>query len=135
MTHLATRTQGPTGTAADLLGGNLPVALRAYDRSDAGPNGAETTLEIKPPMALRRLLSAPSELGLARAYVSGDIEVHADIYTVLSLRDRRHGPIGLGNGRPWPACSGRRAVPGRAVSLLPHPRGCAVEGTAAQPLA
>ena len=45
-------------------------------------------------MALRRLLSAPGELGLARTCVAGDIEVHADFYTVLSLRDLRNDPIG-----------------------------------------
>ena len=77
MTNLATRAQGLSGAAADLWGQDLPVALRAYDGSHAGPNGAETTIEIRSPMALRRLLSAPGELGLARAYVAGDIEVHA----------------------------------------------------------
>ena len=114
MTHLATRTQGLSDAAADLLGQDLPVALRAYDGSHAGPNGAETTIEIRSPMALRRLLSAPGELGLARAYVAGDIEVHGDIYTVLSLRDRRHDPIGP---RQWPAVARLLRVARRAGAL------------------
>ncbi len=114
MTHLAVRPQGLSDAAADLLGQDLPVALRAYDGSHAGPNGAETTIEIRSPMALRRLLSAPGELGLARAYVAGDIEVHGDIYTVLSLRDRRHDPIGP---RQWPAVARLLRVARRAGAL------------------
>jgi len=58
------------------------------------PRLCRTTIEIRSPMALHRLLSAPGELGLARTCVAGDIEVHADFYTVLSLRDLRNDPIG-----------------------------------------
>ena len=58
----------------EVSGGPLPVRVRAWDGSTAGPvDGPEVV--IKSRRALRRLLWAPGELGLARAYVTGDIDV------------------------------------------------------------
>jgi cyclopropane-fatty-acyl-phospholipid synthase len=67
---------------ADLLktqaGLDLPVRLRAWDGSEAGP--AEGPLLIaRSPQALRRILWRPGELGLARAYISGDLDVDGDL--------------------------------------------------------
>jgi cyclopropane-fatty-acyl-phospholipid synthase len=70
-----------------LLGSDLPVAFRAYDGSTAGPPDAPATLVIKSPDALRRIITAPGELGFARAYVSGDLDLEGDVYVVLDLRD------------------------------------------------
>jgi cyclopropane-fatty-acyl-phospholipid synthase len=60
------------------LGVDLPVRLRAWDGSVAGPADAPTVV-IRSRRALRRLLWNPDELGLARAYVSGDIDVEGDL--------------------------------------------------------
>jgi cyclopropane-fatty-acyl-phospholipid synthase len=43
---------------------------------------------IRSPDALRRIVTAPGELGLARAYVSGDMELQGSIWALLELRDR-----------------------------------------------
>jgi cyclopropane-fatty-acyl-phospholipid synthase len=43
---------------------------------------------LRSPDALRRIVTAPGELGFARAYVSGDLDVEGDIYEALMLRDR-----------------------------------------------
>jgi cyclopropane-fatty-acyl-phospholipid synthase len=44
---------------------------------------------VRSPYALRRILTAPGELGLGRAYVAGDLDVQGDIYAALSsLRER-----------------------------------------------
>jgi hypothetical protein len=40
--------QGLAGTLASLLGGDLPVAIRAYDDSYADPSDASATLVIRP---------------------------------------------------------------------------------------
>ena len=40
-------------------------------------------MEVKSPYAVAYLAQAPGELGLARAYVSGHIDVHGDMYTAL----------------------------------------------------
>ena len=60
------------------------VGFRAYDGSTAGPVNADVVLEIRSPRAVQYLASAPSQLGLARAYVSGDLEIVGDAYTALS---------------------------------------------------
>ncbi|MFC0430380.1 cyclopropane-fatty-acyl-phospholipid synthase family protein [Kutzneria buriramensis] len=60
------------------LGVDLPVGLRAWDGSVAGPAGAPMVV-IRSRRALRRLLWDPNELGLARAFVAGDIDVEGDL--------------------------------------------------------
>jgi cyclopropane-fatty-acyl-phospholipid synthase len=60
------------------------VGFRAYDGSSAGPSDAEVILDVRSPRAVEYLASAPSQLGLARAYVTGDLEIIGDTYTALS---------------------------------------------------
>ncbi|MEW1660826.1 cyclopropane-fatty-acyl-phospholipid synthase family protein [Streptomyces sp. NPDC093707] len=73
-----------TKLAEEVLGAPLPVRIRAWDASESGPPGAPV-LVIRNRRALRRLLFKPSELGLARAWVAGDIDVDGDLYTALDL--------------------------------------------------
>ncbi len=72
----------------EVLGGDIPLAVQAYDGSRAGPDDATTTLVVRSPDALRRILTAPGELGIARAYVAGDLDIDGDIWELLALRDR-----------------------------------------------
>jgi cyclopropane-fatty-acyl-phospholipid synthase len=64
--------------AAAQAGVDLPVRVRAWDGSEAGPAGPPIAV-LRSPLALRRALWAPGELGLARAYVSGDLDVEGDL--------------------------------------------------------
>ncbi len=66
------------GLVRESVGIELPLRLRAWDGSEAGPVGGPV-LVIRSRRALRRLLWAPGELGLARAYVTGDIDVEGDL--------------------------------------------------------
>ncbi|GAA3470119.1 class I SAM-dependent methyltransferase [Nonomuraea roseola] len=66
-----------------IVGPNSNIAFMAYDGSKAGPDGSDVTIEVKSPIAVAYLAQAPGELGLARAYVSGHIDVHGDMYTLL----------------------------------------------------
>ncbi|WP_353943012.1 cyclopropane-fatty-acyl-phospholipid synthase family protein [Streptomyces sp. HUAS MG91] len=68
--------------AEQLLGTELPVRLRAWDGSEAGPPDAPA-LVVRHRRALRRLLWKPGELGLARAWVAGDLDVEGDLYEAL----------------------------------------------------
>jgi cyclopropane-fatty-acyl-phospholipid synthase len=71
-----------------LTGTTPPLGLRCWDGSSVpGPPGSPT-LVARSPRALRRLLFAPDELGLARAYVSGDLDLEGDVYEALSFPDR-----------------------------------------------
>ncbi|MFF7446190.1 MULTISPECIES: class I SAM-dependent methyltransferase [unclassified Streptomyces] len=67
-----------------LLGTPLPVRIRAWDGSQAGPPGAPVLI-VRNRRAVRRLLFRPGELGLARAWVAGDLDVDGDLYTALGL--------------------------------------------------
>ena len=69
-----------------LLGSDLPLRIRAYDGSDVGPKDAATTVVIRSRDALVRMVTAPGELGLARAYVAGDIDIEGDIFGLVELR-------------------------------------------------
>jgi cyclopropane-fatty-acyl-phospholipid synthase len=73
-----------TTLAEELLGAPLPVRIRAWDGSESGPPGAPA-LVIRHRRALRRLLWRPGELGLARAWVAGEIDVDGDLYDALDL--------------------------------------------------
>jgi cyclopropane-fatty-acyl-phospholipid synthase len=67
-------------TLAEILeifaGGQLPLTFSAYDGSTAGPDDAELGLDLLTPRGTTYLATAPGDLGLARAYVSGDLEPH-----------------------------------------------------------
>jgi cyclopropane-fatty-acyl-phospholipid synthase len=69
---------------SDYAAFDLPVRLRLWDGSEAGPEGYPV-LVARSPRALRRLLWRPGELGLARAYVSGDLDVAGDLTEALRL--------------------------------------------------
>jgi cyclopropane-fatty-acyl-phospholipid synthase len=61
---------------ADLLRDGMPVRFEAYDGSSTGPADSPITLELANQRGLSYLLTAPGDLGLARAYVAGDLVVH-----------------------------------------------------------
>ncbi|MGH3016301.1 MAG: class I SAM-dependent methyltransferase [Gaiellaceae bacterium] len=44
---------------------------------------------LRSPEALRRIVRAPGELGFARAYVAGDLDIEGDVYEALELLERR----------------------------------------------
>jgi len=71
-----------------VLGNELPVAVDAYDGSHVGDRDAETHLVIKSPDALQRIVTSPGELGMARAYVAGELDIEGSIWDLLALRDR-----------------------------------------------
>ncbi|MCF6526131.1 cyclopropane-fatty-acyl-phospholipid synthase family protein [Streptomyces sp. JJ36] len=86
--------------AERLLDAPLPLRLRAWDGSESGPPGTPV-LVIRHRRALRRLLWRPGELGLARAWVAGELDVEGDLYDALGrlaghLWEREDGSAGRG---------------------------------------
>jgi cyclopropane-fatty-acyl-phospholipid synthase len=80
----------------NLLQAPVPVRLRAWDGSEAGPAEAPVLI-VRNRRALRRLMWQPNELGLARAYVSGDLDLQGDLYDALRRLATllwRSGPTG-----------------------------------------
>jgi cyclopropane-fatty-acyl-phospholipid synthase len=72
-----------------LLRDGMPVRFTAYDGSSAGPPGADIHLELLNQRGLSYMMTAPGDLGMARAYVSGDLDMHGvhpgDPYDALKL--------------------------------------------------
>ncbi|MBA0049419.1 class I SAM-dependent methyltransferase [Streptomyces sp. AJS327] len=113
--------------AEETTGSPPPVRVRAWDGSEAGPESAPV-LHVRRRRALRRVLWRPGELGLARAWVAGEITVEGDLYEVLArlaglvwerdgaLEEARPGRLALARdpavraralrfarlARPWP---------------------------------
>src|SRR5215831_16742726 len=79
-----------------IAGPDAPVEFQAYDGSTAGTPGSPVKVTVRSPVAVSYLAQAPGELGLARAYVSGHIDVDGDMYTTLArmagIRQMNLGP-------------------------------------------
>ena len=59
-----------------LAGGQLPLRFTAYDGSAAGPADAPFGLDLKTPRGTTYLATSRGDLGLARAYIAGDLAIH-----------------------------------------------------------
>jgi len=75
--------------------GHLPLRFTAYDGSSTGPDDAPLGLDLLTPRGTTYLATAPGDLGMARAYVAGDLEAHGvhpgDPYLLLkALADELH---------------------------------------------
>ncbi|MFG2992264.1 class I SAM-dependent methyltransferase [Streptomyces sp. NPDC048257] len=120
--------------AETLLGAPLPVRVRAWDGSEAGPPDGPV-LVIHDRRAVRRMLWRPGELGLARAWVAGELTVEGNLFDLLDrvagllwARDPDVPPVAAGptastaqGGPPRLAALARRAgLP--ALSALPGAR-------------
>ncbi len=91
-----------------LLAGPAPIRFTAYDGSSYGPEDAAVGLNLKNERGLAYMVTAPGDLGMARAYVSGDLDV-----------------VGVHPGNPYEgmvlllrAMRFRRPSPAEALNLL-----------------
>lgn len=66
-----------------VAGEEAPVEFRAYDGSRAGAVDADVAIDVRSPRALSYFAWSPGPVGLARAYVAGDIDVIGDMHTVI----------------------------------------------------
>src|SRR6202167_5299534 len=81
-----------------IAGPDAPVEFQAYDGSSAGIPGSPVKITVRSPVAVSYLAQAPGALGLARAYVSGHLDVDGDMFTALSrLSKAQDSSIGWGD--------------------------------------
>jgi cyclopropane-fatty-acyl-phospholipid synthase len=136
---------GTVPTVADVIRtvtrGEPGLRITAYDGSAVGPAESQYSLHLANERGLSYILTAPGDLGMARAYVSGDLEVDGahpgDPYEIVTrLRDtlRLRVPppreaLALVRGLGWerllpPSPPREEAVPPwrRAVRGLRHSR-------------
>jgi cyclopropane-fatty-acyl-phospholipid synthase len=122
-----------------IAGSHAPVRFTAYDGSAAGPVDADIKVEVVSPRAVTYLASAPGSLGFARAYITGELQLHGDVYealrifTNLSTSDmgigtkidlaRKLGPLAIKRA-PRPAeearMTGRRHSQARDAQAIAH---------------
>src|ERR1700735_1816527 len=67
-----------------VAGPDAPVEFVAYDGSRAGAPDAPVRVTVRSPVAVSYLAQAPGALGLARAFVSGHLDVDGDMYQALA---------------------------------------------------
>jgi cyclopropane-fatty-acyl-phospholipid synthase len=80
----------------NFVGPDAPVEFLAYDGSRAGAEGSPVRITVRSPAAVSYLAQAPGALGLARAYVSGHLDVDGDMYTALArLSNAQTMDVGL----------------------------------------
>jgi cyclopropane-fatty-acyl-phospholipid synthase len=110
------------------------MALAAFER-DLRRSG----IVLRSPDALRRIATAPGELGFARAYVAGDLDIEGDVYEALAVLERRRAfshlirevvpvvrDLGIASLRPLPAppeearLRGRRHSKARDAAAIAH---------------
>ena len=65
------------------VGPDADVEFTAYDGSRHGTPGSEVRLDVRSPRAVSYLMSSPGQVGLARAYITGELEVYGDLYTAF----------------------------------------------------
>ncbi|MCW2823707.1 MAG: SAM-dependent methyltransferase [Aeromicrobium sp.] len=106
----------------DSLGLTLPIRLRAWDGSEAGVPGAPVVV-IRSKRALRHVMWQPGELGVARAYVQGDLDVEGDLGDGLramwdAVRDARVADPAAGRPRIGPKQVARAAALALRLGLV-----------------
>jgi cyclopropane-fatty-acyl-phospholipid synthase len=62
---------------------DLPLAVRWWDGSETRIGEPGATIVVRDPLALRRLLYQPNELGLGRAFVAGEVDIEGDVFALL----------------------------------------------------
>ena len=69
-----------------VLGADAPITIRAYDGSVSEPANAapSASVDVRSETALAYLAASPNSLGLARAFVSGHLDVDGDLYEALT---------------------------------------------------
>ncbi|MBM7368336.1 class I SAM-dependent methyltransferase [Gordonia hydrophobica] len=105
-----------------LVGRDLAVRITAYDGSSAGPEDAEFGLNLKTPRGTTYLVTAPGDLGLARAYVAGDLELigahPGDPYGALQALA---GDLKFGKPSPVELARIARSIGKEHFKLIPPP--------------
>jgi cyclopropane-fatty-acyl-phospholipid synthase len=124
----ATRVTTPLRDALARALPERPFRLELWDGSTLPPTNSAggPTFRVRSPRALGHVLRSPGQLGLGRAYVSGDIEVD-DIDAVLELLDGYAVPPLDARSKARLAAGAMRAGALRSVPRTPtaelRPRG------------
>jgi cyclopropane-fatty-acyl-phospholipid synthase len=104
---------GPLAERIDArIAGTRAFAVRFWDGSELPPPGGdsvEVTLVVRSPAALARILREPNEVGLGRAWISGELDVEGDLEQALAAGEAMRG-VSLGTREKLAALAAARRL-------------------------
>ena len=112
------------GALGGIAGGRLqalPFTLRFWDGSTLAGESPTPVTVVRSPKALAYLLRAPNQIGLARAWVTGVLDVEGDLGAVLAARNRFSGIALSAADRLKLVAAALRAAPSVLVQPAPIP--------------
>ena len=112
------------GALGGIAGGRLqalPFTLRFWDGSTLAGESATPVTVVRSPRALTYLLRAPNQVGLARAWVTGALDVEGDLEAILAARERFRGVALSAADRLKLLAAAMRAAPSVLVRRAPVP--------------
>jgi cyclopropane-fatty-acyl-phospholipid synthase len=112
------------GALGGIAGGRLralPFTLRFWDGSTLPGESPTPVTVVRSPKALAYLLRAPNQVGLARAWVTGVLDVEGDLGAVIAARDRFNGIALSAVDRVKLVAAALRAAPSVLVQRVPVP--------------
>ena len=104
-----------------LLGPDVPIRVELWDGSVIDRPRPAVTLRVVSPDAMRRMLWMPNEVGLARAYVSGELELDGDIFVAVETFRRASRERRTSRARAVPAAIAAARRAGTLGPPLPPP--------------
>jgi cyclopropane-fatty-acyl-phospholipid synthase len=117
-----------TPLLSHFLGGPPPVRVQFWDGTSLGPDNGDT-LQVSSPDAVRRILWSPGELGLARAFVTGDLTFKGDIFQMLAvLHAAFPSRVRRGTRLPWQALRAAQRLGALGRPIPPPPEEAAPRG-------
>ncbi len=93
----------------------LPFTLKFWDGSTLPGESPTPVTVLRSPRALAYLLRAPNQVGLARAWVTGVLDVEGDVEALLAARDRFQGIALSAADRAKLLLAAARAAPSAVV--------------------
>jgi cyclopropane-fatty-acyl-phospholipid synthase len=118
---VATRVRNALGEVAGGRLRALPFTLRFWDGSTLPGESPTPVTVVRSPKALTYLLRAPNQIGLARAWVTGVLDVEGDVEAVLAARNRFSGIALSAADRLKLARAAVRAAPSVVMQRAPVP--------------
>jgi cyclopropane-fatty-acyl-phospholipid synthase len=123
MSHsdVATAVRGALGGIAGGRLQALPFTLRFWDGSTLPGDSPSPVTVVRSPRAFTYLLRAPNQVGLARAWVTGVLDVEGDLAAVLAARHRFAGIALSARDRMKLTAAALRAAPSALIQRTPVP--------------
>ena len=106
-----------------ILPNGLPIQWEFWDGSTLGDDRGPGRAVLRSPDGLRRILTAPGQLGFSRAYVCGDLDVDGPLAeTMRALLDSNEGDINVPPAAipPLVTAARRLGALGRPLPLPPE---------------